>query len=223
MCFSIQIDKDLKKLAANFHAQIAKEEFLRLQDLLAKNPHLNFKTPNEDGKVFPNYFAPIIIAQQESKIIVPMRYRIRPNNSRDEIPIKFNVFNARLDSLEIRNTWKPLFTRKHGLVPYKRFYEWVEDEKGKKKLISFFPDNNGMMLSPCLFDYWIDPALNISFFSFAIITTEPPKEILDMGHDRCPILLREENINEWLNIKDKNRAYELLREQRSEHFQFEWA
>lgn len=66
--------------------------------------------------------------QNNSNTIVPMRYRIRPSGSSEEIPTKYNVFNARLDSLETRQTWSSLFMRNHGLFPFKRFFEWVEDK-----------------------------------------------------------------------------------------------
>ena len=65
-----------------------------------------------------------------------MRYRLRPNGSREEVPNKYNVFNARLDSLQSMKTWKNIFTENHGALCMKGFYEWVEDENKKKKLFA---------------------------------------------------------------------------------------
>ena len=141
-----------------------------------------------------------------------MRYRVRPAGSDSEIPSKFNVFNARLDSLESRQTWRPLFMRQHGLLPFVRFFEWVEDE-GKKRLISFKSDRHEIMWAPCLWDYWYHQKENFGFYSFAIITDDPPPEILERGHDRCPIFLREELINDWLNPVSKSlqEMYSILK------------
>jgi hypothetical protein len=37
------------------------------------------------------------------------------------------------------------------------------------------------------------------FYSFAIVTRDPPPEVAAAGHDRCVIPIRAENIDAWLN------------------------
>ncbi len=223
MCFSIQVDKNIKSLAQRFKAGVAVGEFKQLQNLIQSQPNSILKTPSDDGRVFPNYFAPVIKSDGGNRVIYPMRYRIRPKGSTEEVPTKFNVFNARLDSLDTRKTWKLLFGRNHGVVPLKRFFEWVPGEDKKPKLISFFPEQVDSMWSPCLFDHWQSSDGSMSYFSFAIITTEPPPEILEKGHDRCPIFLKDKNIDSWLNEKNKSDAYELLRDGTNTQYAFEWA
>lgn len=203
MCFSIQVDKDLKKLSKTFGAKINATEFKKLQGTINALPELSMKIPGDDGRIYPNYFAPVIRMIDNERVIYPMRYRVRPKGSSEEIPNKFNVFNARMDSLHSRATWKKLIGRNHGLIPFKRFYEWVPGPNKRPKLISFFAKDEEIMWSPCLYDYWEDPNKKVGFFSFAIITTEPPKEVLEMGHDRCPIMIKENDINEWLSGKFK--------------------
>ena len=72
-----------------------------------------------------------------------------------EIPTKYNGFNARIDSLKVRDTWKSIFMRNHGLTPFVRFFEWVERDR-KKRLISFKPESFDLMWAPCLWDEWLD-------------------------------------------------------------------
>lgn len=151
-----------------------------------------------------------------------MRYRVRPQGSKEEIPSKFNVFNARIDSLEIRQTWQRTFTKQHGIFPFTRFYEWVEFQ-GQKRLISFAPQNRDIMWAPCLWEYWENPGKTFGFYSFALITDEPPLEVSEMGHDRCPIFLKEDLIQEWLQIgKSKNEYYNILRTKESVHYENSW-
>lgn len=197
MCFSIHIDKDIKKLAESFKAKPVASEFQALQEMKQRSEKI--KIPSEDGIVYPNYFAPVIVAQKGERFIRPMRYRVRPHNSAKEIPSKYNVFNARVDSLEKRETWNSLFMKNHGIIMFNYFYEWVEDEKGEKKLIYFKPKDRSQMWAPCLWDFWEAEDKKIKYFSFAIITTEPPAEVLEAGHDRCPIFLKEDQIDTWLN------------------------
>lgn len=159
-----------------------------------KKRSVPFKFPSDDGKVFSNYFTNVIVEDDEKRLIKPMRYRVRPNGSKKEVPTKYNVFNARIDSLEIRGTWAPLFMRNHGIVPLTGFYEWVSKDG------------------------------RIQFKSFAIITDGPPPEIEKMGHDRCPIFLEKEQIDLWLNPVGKSRSeiYDSLTRRENVSFGFEW-
>lgn len=230
MCFSVQVDKDIVKLAKLFKAQINDAEFKNLEYLqglenklspdelkkilgLKRKPQSQiFKECDKEERIYPNYFAPVIIGQGDTRSIIPMRYRIRPSGSSEEIPSKYNVFNARLDSLETRQTWSNIFMRNHGLFPFKRFFEWVEDDDKKKKLISFSPTNREIMWAPCLWDYWTSNDGKIKFYSFALITTDPPPEISEAGHDRCPIFLDHTQFDDWLNPQNKtlNEEYAIL-------------
>lgn len=183
-----------------------------------------FKLPGDDGKVFSNYFTNVIVEENDQRIIKPMRYRVRPNSSKEEVPAKYNVFNARIDSLEIRNTWSTLFMKNHGIVPLTGFYEWVPGENGKPRLINFFPEGREIMWAPCLWDEWISKDGRIHFKSFAIITDGPPVEIEQMGHDRCPIFLCNEQINSWLNPGKipKEEIYKILSRREGATYNYKW-
>lgn len=249
MCFSIQVDSNINKLALYFGAQIHSGKMLELDRLMKLQAEMNsrdfdhllglkhsekkrsvlFKKPSEDGRVFSNYFANIIISENKKRVVQPMRYRVRPEGSREEIPQKFNVFNARIDSLETRATWKSLFGKQHGIVPIKKFYEWVEgpETEGtkKSKLITFFPEQYEIMWAPVLYDEWISKNGVIHFKSFAIITDGPTPEIEKMGHDRCPIFLNQKEIDNWLNPNDKKKSelYEILSKRENATYMYEWA
>lgn len=238
MCFSVEVEKELKKTAQRFNAQVSMadlDHFFALRKRaddyewakqtfkLSRKPSSNiFKTPDDDGRIFPGTFAQVMVLEDGKRLLKPMRYRLRPNGS-EEIPTKFNVFNARLDSLENRQTWKPIFMKQHGLLPFVRFFEWVEDE-GKKRLISFRPDRHHVMWAPCLWDYWENEKEGVGFYSFAIITDVPPKEIADTGHDRCPIFLRENLINHWLTPEGKTKSdiYRILKNKQDVFYLNDW-
>ena len=124
----------LKKLAARFHASIdrhAFDQFSSMQKIetewdaagiketlgLKRKPTSPFfKEAGNNARIYPGYFAPVIVWGNGMRQIRPMRYRVRPHGSAEEIPARFYVFNARLDSLETRRTWKGLFMRKHAFA-----------------------------------------------------------------------------------------------------------
>ncbi|MBT4760916.1 MAG: hypothetical protein HOO06_04385 [Bdellovibrionaceae bacterium] len=193
------------------HTAIEIKELLGLK----RKPSANvFKESDERGRIYPGYYCPVIVFENNERNIKLMRYRVRPNNSNEEIPSKYNVFNARLDALEKRKTWQSIFTKNHCLFPFKKFYEWVEDENKKKKLISFTPQDRDTMWAPAIYDQWTSNNKEISFESFALLTNDPPKEVEEMGHDRCPIFLKENHIDDWLqpNKFNKHDLYKFLKQ-----------
>ena len=240
MCFSIQVDKNIKKLTQKFQAGADRAAFVKLQEMRdltsgvstqelkeLLGPKISsslFKVPEEDGRIYPNYFAPVITSTQGKRVMRPMRYRVRPFGSREEIPTQFNVFNARVDSLEKRKTWSSLFMRNHGLIPFSSFYEWVRDSSGQRKQINFSPKEQEYMWAPCLWDHWRSQDGRIEFQSFALITDDPPKEIRDMGHDRCPIFLERTRIDDWLNpgSQSKQEIYALLEKKEKASYKYRW-
>jgi putative SOS response-associated peptidase YedK len=221
MCFSVEIIRDLNFLAKEFEAKIDKKAFLDLKDLSVKN-HKVFKMPDEENRIFPNVFAPVLIKENNNRMILPMRYRIRPKGTKEEIPSKYNLYNARTDSLFTKNTWIKILKNTRGIVPFKRFFEWVITDGPKKKLGVFSPTGMEYMWAPCLTDEWISPDGETKIKSFAIITTDPPEEVLMAGHSRCPIFLKRDLIEEWISLKplSNEKMLELLGEKEKVRFSF---
>lgn len=240
MCYSAEVQADLTILMERFKADISLADDIYFQEMVKKSQDrlflkeaLNlprsprsdfFKMPGNDKRIFPGYFTWVMVHENGRRVFKRMRYRVRPKDSKEEIPTKYNVFNARIDSLETRPTWQKLFTRQHGLFPFVRFFEWVEEDK-KKRLVSFLPKDRDIMWVPCLWDSWENPQKTLGFYSFALITDDPPPEVLQKGHDRCPIFLREKYIDEWLDTTKRSREewYLLLKNKEHVFYRSEWA
>lgn len=156
--------------------------------------------PGIDYRIYPFYFAPILLDDGGQRLIVPARYRILPRTG-VEVPGQYNVFNARRDSLQSARNWKPLFGKKHALIPFQRFFEWVERDSGKVE-ISFNPDGHDGMHTAALYEEYNHPELGF-IRSFAMVTDEPPPEVAAAGHDRCPVFLQESLIGDWLSPTGK--------------------
>ena len=234
MCFSVQVELDLKKLSHRFDAQInekAFENFKRLESL-DQNKY-KYAYP-EDQRIFSKIWTPIICSVEGQRQIRPMRYQLLPSFCQKEIYTRIdpqtgkeqeikNTFNARLDSLEKRKAWLKPFGRFHAVLPIKKFYEWVP-KRGHKAMISFFPEHEEFLLAPCLYDNWYSEDKQRIVQSFAIITDEPRKEILEMGHDRTPIALDEKNLDLWLNPygQAKQDIYQTLYSPKHNHYNYEW-
>jgi hypothetical protein len=78
-----------------------------------------------DNRIFPNWYAPVLIVEDGQLVVKPMRYRCRPNGLPESFDEQYpGCYNARRSSL-CSNFWKPLFGHKHGLVLVDLFYEKV--------------------------------------------------------------------------------------------------
>ncbi len=80
------------------------------------------------------------------------------------------------------------------------------------------------MWAPCIWDEWESTDGTMKFKSFALLTDDPPSEILAKGHDRCPIFLKEELIDEWLRPEGKNKEeiYSTLKQTEHVFYNFSW-
>ena len=221
MCFLIKGVKKLKEIEDKFEARPIINRFKEFESLSKKYPE-EFKKILDSGHIYPNYFAPVITRECEDFFISPMRYRLRPHGSKEEIPSHYNVFNARLDSLLKRKSWRPLIGKNHGIVILKRFYEWVEGSEGKKTLISFYPESGNDLYVPVLYDYY-EGNLEQNFYSYAVITDDPPREVLEAGHDRVPIHLTKDEAKFWLHSDQSNAIgwCDFLSNKRHEFFKYD--
>ncbi|GAB3377095.1 hypothetical protein GCM10027431_32600 [Lysobacter rhizosphaerae] len=161
----------------------------------------------EDSRIFPGWYAPVMVMEDGKRVIKPMRYQCRPAGKPAINDIKFpGTYNARRDSLD--SYWKGLFGYSHGLVIADAFYENVSrhamegrelapGEKDENVILEFRPQTHQPMLIACLWSHW-QGAGEPDLLSFAAITDDPPAEVRAAGHDRCIIPIKPENVDAWL-------------------------
>lgn len=223
MCYSSLAEKDFKKLNHDMGASPSPDDFEQLETAqkfesaagpdtiksllgLSRKPQsTKFRYCDDDGRFYPNWFAPVIIQQDSEKRIVPMRYRIRPQGSAKELPTKYNMYNAKIESLHSAHNWRKLIGRNHAVVAVKQFYEYVN-----KVEIGIEPVKTETLKFAALYDEWSSPGGEVAFRSFAIITGPPPGSILAIGHHRCPITLSNNEVDQWLSTDSRDKAVDLL-------------
>jgi len=188
----------------------------------------------EDSRIFPMWYAPVVVQENGRRLIRPMRYHCRPNGKPENYDQRYDgLYNARRDNLD--GFWKNVFGRHHALVIAKSFYENValhdferrplrEGEKPKNLILHFNPrgqaSGSAPMLVACLWDLWQAPG-KPDLYSFAAITDEPPPEVAATGHDRCIIPLEASAIDAWLDPDGADRAALAALLDRREHPYFE--
>jgi len=179
---------------------------------------------DEDARIFPGWYAPVIVMESGRRVVKPMRYQCRLPGKPPSYDRQFpGCYNARRDNLE--GFWKGAFGISHGVVVLNAFFENVSrhrvegreltaGEKEENVILEFRPRPMQDMLVACLWSRWTDPSgREPELLSFAAITDDPPPEIAAAGHDRCVIPIKPEHIDAWLDpgaSKDLKRMYAIL-------------
>ncbi|PMS38106.1 putative SOS response-associated peptidase YedK [Trinickia symbiotica] len=160
-----------------------------------------------DARIFPGHYAPVVVMEGGERVVKPMRYQCRLAGKPAFYDKKYpGTYIARRDNLE--GFWKTLFGYSHGLLVATAFYEHVSKarlerrelkpgERDENVILEFKPSSAQDMLLACLWSRW-EGKDEPSLLSFAAITDEPPPEIAAVGHTRCIIPIKPNNVDAWL-------------------------
>ena len=197
----------------------------RLEDLQRTVPL------DRDSRIFPGWFAPVMLERDGERVVMPMRYQCRLRGKPADYDRKFpGTYNSRRDNLE--SFWKPAFGHTHGIMVITAFFENVamhraegrdlaEGEEIRNMVLEFRPEPVQDMLVACLYSHWTGAEGEDDLWSFAAITDEPPAEVSAAGHDRCVIPVKSEHVDAWLkpNPKDLAAQYAILDDRARPHYE----
>lgn len=190
------------------------------------------ETRSRDARIYPGYYAPIIIWEDGQRVVKPMMYRCWPDGWPAEVAKqRQGTYNARRDSLD--TTWRKHFGYQHGVMLATAFYEHVSRAKFEGRepvegedddlVLKFEPKNGGLMFVACIYSRWGGFG-QPEALSFAALTDEPPPEVSAAGHDRCIIPLKEQYFDAWLQPQgDIERAYAILDDRERPYYEHQLA
>ena len=147
-----------------------------------------------EGEVRPTDVAPVIAPGKDGKrAVFPMKWGFTVQIEGKTKP----VVNARVETASTKALFKDAWARHRCIIPASWYIEWehFKDDKGKvttgdKYVIQ--PDGDVIT--------WLCGLYRIEdgFPVFAILTREPSEELAKI-HDRMPVILTEDKIDEWIN------------------------
>ncbi|MGC4065528.1 MAG: SOS response-associated peptidase family protein [Polyangiaceae bacterium] len=161
----------------------------------------------EDSRIFPFYYAPLVVEENGERWIRPMRYHCRGQGKPVEYDGRYpGLYNARRDNLD--GYWRYQFGSTHGVMVVNAFYENVSRHAYENRplvagacdeswVIEYRPERSQPLTIACLWDRWSATGAQ-QLLSFAAITDVPPPDIADTGHDRCVVALKAEYVSTWL-------------------------
>ena len=160
-----------------------------------------------DARIFPGWYAPVMVMERGRRIVRPMRYQCRPAGKPASIDVRFpGTYNARRDNLE--GFWREQFGHCRALLCIQAFYENVSrhamehrplapGEADENVVLEFRPRPAHDMLVACLWSHWQHDDETLD--SFAAITDAPPADIAAAGHDRCIVPIKAAHTDAWLD------------------------
>ena len=166
-----------------------------------------------DHRILPHSDS-LVVIWEKSLVLKTMKFSLTPFWSK-EPKVKFATHNARLETLIEKPTWREPLKSHRCLIPITEFIEPIYAGPYAGNMVRFSDSTRPLLVAAGIFDIWVNKATGEVRESFSIITSEPPKFIAEMGHDRCPVFLNKDIFKLWLDTKnyDSKAATELLRAQ----------
>ena len=159
------------------------------------------------GDVHPSELALVLRADHDSVVADVLKWGYASARNRTLI------FNARTETVRERPMFRCDFETRRCLVPACKFYEWKDIGAKKKEKYEFFAPEEVLYLAGI---YHKDPEGD----RFTILTREA-EGCMTGVHSRMPLILRRENMEEWLFSETEakemlDRHFEKLQRQKSE-------
>ncbi len=112
--------------------------------------------------------------------------------------VGYRQINARAETLDKRPAFRDAFNKRRCVVPADGFFEWA-GPKGDRKPIWLHRQDGGLLLFAGLYESW-QPTPGEWEPTFTIITTDA-NATLEPIHNRMPVILPEDGVDEWLYPK----------------------
>lgn len=188
MCHFVKEDKKIKEIEKKYAANFEMPELYQ---------------PSEMLNAFAHPLLPII-TDENPKLIQMYQWGLIPFWAKDD-KIKKMTVNARIESLEEKPSFRQSAS-KRCLIIANGFYEWQWlDEKGKQKQKYLLEIGDGELFCFAgIYSIWKNKESN-HFLPTCTIVTTAADELMSKIHNtkkRMPVILTEENKNDWLDGMD---------------------
>ena len=141
---------------------------------------------------FPGSVLPVITKEEDQLALHKFHWGLVPKWSEKMKDFK-PLNNARLETIHEKVTFKGWIAARRCVVPADGYYEWRKDENDRKVPYYF----TGTDLQTLYFAGLYQKNTNTEF---SIITTEAKGDVTEIHH-RMPVILQEQDIDRYLDLK----------------------
>ncbi len=149
----------------------------------------------------------IVRMQREDREALPAKWGLVNSWAKDSKRAAMQI-NAKAETLEERPAFRDAFEKRRCIVPADGFFEWTGPKTARLPLWFHRPDG-GLLYFAGLYESW-QPKPGEWQRTFTIVTTSA-NELLAPVHDRMPVILAKQDLDEWLGPRvPLTRVRELL-------------
>jgi putative SOS response-associated peptidase YedK len=182
--------RDFRKLQAELDATVDPALFERYR------PRYNIAPTDEHW---------IMRSKYERRELLPAKWGL-VNNWAADAKGAFKQINARSESAPTRPAFREAFEKRRCAVPADGFFEWTGAKETRRPIWYHAPDG-GLLLFAGLYESWRNPADGAWQRTFTILTTDA-NDVVEPVHDRMPVILPPERVDDWLHIpREGAQAY----------------
>jgi putative SOS response-associated peptidase YedK len=157
--------------------------------------------------IAPGQDTPLII-KSENREVKLMNWGFLPPWGKD-LDDKFRPINAKVETIDQKNTFKSALNRQRCLIPANGFYEWEKTDKGKLPWY-FYPAASSYFAFAGIYSVWKGRGEDKPFYSYTILTRAANAQVKNV-HERMPVILRPTQEEIWLNEVNIANALEVIR------------
>jgi putative SOS response-associated peptidase YedK len=148
----------------------------------------------------PHY---IVRVRYEDRELLPAKWGLVNNWAKDAKRAAMQI-NARSETLATLAPFRDAFRRRRCVVPADGFFEWTGSKDARQPLWFHRPDGK-LLLFAGLYESW-EPSPGERQRTFTIVTTGA-NSLMAPVHDRMPVILLDDAVDEWLNPKQEDVDY----------------
>jgi putative SOS response-associated peptidase YedK len=153
--------------------------------------------------ISPGMEVPVVYSnpgQPHARYISLMKWGLVPHyRSSHAISDHYKMFNARIESVHEKVSFKNLLSKNRCVVLFNGFYEWI-GVSGQKTPYYIRLQNVQPMLLACLYDITRDGVV-----SFTVLTCDSCNDMVHI-HDRQPVILTPSEADRWLDLNQDPMA-----------------
>lgn len=157
-------------------------------------------------------------ASQPTRRLEIARWGLVPGWAKDP-SIGAKMFNARSETIAEKPAYRAAFAKRRCVIPASGYYEWQKIAGVKKKQPYFIHAvSDEPLLFAGVFDFWKDQAKPDDdpsrwLVSASVVTAAAGEGLADI-HDRMPVVMLRDDVDEWLDPESgKEAAQDVLHRQ----------
>ena len=190
---------------------IAQEQNERVLNILAGMEGHAMAGMVQLGEVFPSQMAPVIVAENGTAKVRPMRWGF-PFGSGGKV-----VINSRSEKSDYTPMFQKSVRERRCLIPITGFYEWRRTASGAKTkdkfaFVSRGGREKGMMYLAGVWGEFGGGFANGGFDAFAVLTQDADEQMRPY-HTRMPVVMDSENLKKLWLFAPPQMPYQELRRQ----------